>query len=159
MLRAVRPALRSCTAHELTLLAVGAAVLGPPLRLPWLRDFQAAVEAQPVGTDLQTQVSSSMGVTRELGVLKSIAHAGWRLVLPCPSQMRLAWAWRRLRERVALDRQEEATSASAPLALPRQRQAGRGLRLAGRRRGGRRVSVVRPRRADVDVVAGGGSAE
>jgi hypothetical protein len=48
--------LPECDAHDLTLLAVGLAVLGPTLTRGWLRKFQAAINRQPTSLDLQIQV-------------------------------------------------------------------------------------------------------
>ncbi|GAX79295.1 hypothetical protein CEUSTIGMA_g6736.t1 [Chlamydomonas eustigma] len=49
--------LPECDAHDLTLLAVGLAVLGPTLTRGWLRKFQAAINRQPTSLDLQIQAN------------------------------------------------------------------------------------------------------
>ena len=48
--------LSNCDAHDLTLLALGLAVLGPTLTRGWVRRFEAALQRQPTSLDLQLQV-------------------------------------------------------------------------------------------------------
>ena len=56
LVRRVTPQLSNCDAHDLTLLALGLAVLGPTLTRGWVRRFKAALQRQPTSLDLQLQV-------------------------------------------------------------------------------------------------------
>ena len=53
--------LSNCDAHDLTLLALGLAVLGPTLTRGWVRRFEAALQRQPTSLDPQLQVCAGGG--------------------------------------------------------------------------------------------------
>ena len=66
-MRRSRSQLPHCDAHDLTLLALGLAILGPKVTRGWIRAFEAAVRRQPTSLDLQLQVGSPGAVIHRAG--------------------------------------------------------------------------------------------